>query len=237
MPLRRLYYVDFTALPSQNLKANGDTTYTIDGRTWYSASTAQASVCDILNGTGMRIIRNGSTTFPPRVEAALLNLAPDARPFRGPLIFWTRVIYNSSAVAATWAHSHPFNNGLGSISTAYGRVNNAGTQQYRVTNDGTGFAFLTLNTTTNLTDDVHVCIMDDQYQTQTYSTVWSGGFPSWTSIASRGNALNTSSAFSSLFYNPGSGTGGVGFGVAADDITGGSAACSLTLTHLLIEGY
>ncbi|MDX1555209.1 MAG: hypothetical protein R3212_04215 [Xanthomonadales bacterium] len=59
----KLYEVDFTTLPNQDLTAGGDGDVTIDERTWYVANTGAATTFDILNGTGLRIFPDATATF------------------------------------------------------------------------------------------------------------------------------------------------------------------------------
>lgn len=232
--LRLLYSLDFTAQSTQDMKAGGNGTYTIDGRGW-SANVTQASTFRLLNGTGLQIIRTASASSnPPRLEIPLVTLVPNLRVFRAPVLIWFRVINNAPATSNTWTRCQVYNTGSGSRLIYFGRCNSAGTQQFRSFTAAVGSP---LNTTNNLSDDVYCVVINGQYQAQVYSGVWASGWPLWRDMNGRGNPPWVSAMnLAAVGFNPGTGNESFSIGVSAHDPTDGAGLASMTVTHLQVEG-
>jgi len=99
-----LYDVDFTSLANQDLTSGGDGNKTIDGKTWRADNTGNASIMDLLNGTGLRIqlgsaseYLNGTRTAPI-VALPITELTGDATPFN-PMRFWVEFSVANLTVA------------------------------------------------------------------------------------------------------------------------------------------
>jgi hypothetical protein len=66
---RTLYDVDFTSLVAADLTASGDGDYTIDGRTWTTVNTSEATTLD-LHSSGLRIFPDATNTAWGRPSTA-----------------------------------------------------------------------------------------------------------------------------------------------------------------------
>lgn len=76
-----VYTLDFTAQTTQNIKTGGDTTYTVDGKTWTANGTANTSAASITNGTGLTATMSNTSSFNFYIAASqiLSDFGPGAR--------------------------------------------------------------------------------------------------------------------------------------------------------------
>jgi len=58
-----IYDVDFTTESVQDFAAGGDGDYTIGGITWSISGTAGMSVCEIVDGVGLRATTNSTSAM------------------------------------------------------------------------------------------------------------------------------------------------------------------------------
>lgn len=71
-----VYEVDFTTLANLNLKTGGDGTKVIDGRNWSFSGTADSTSADVVNGTGIVLVKPASVvgTQGPQLSTRIVNL-------------------------------------------------------------------------------------------------------------------------------------------------------------------
>ena len=178
-----VYSVDFSAQSSQDFRAGGDGSYTIDGKVWTVTNTSSATQFDIQNGTGLNIVSGGYLTIK------LSTLYSSLKMYEDDILVWTYATVASVPTAARWyivgVINYPTANAL---FAGIGHRNEGGTQcmaNYVNTSGGTLIAPSGSCPTTNISDDVFVHrIMPDGRITM-YSGVYSSGWPSFSSLRQR----------------------------------------------------
>ncbi len=102
-PLKRIYKVDFTAQTTQSFKPDGN--YTIDGKTWTTENSTNASVLGITNGTGLVMtINSGGQIYGDNTRSSALiraALSQWVSPFRQQQIKGVRVMFRVTLTSAT----------------------------------------------------------------------------------------------------------------------------------------
>lgn len=230
------YEVDLTTQTTQDFKAGGDGAYTIDGKTWTVANSAQSSVFKLTNGTGLVITTNTAGTAKPSLFGLLSSLAASINVFRDEVIVWawvtpSGVTTNSSIIGVGL--------GVGPNANAWKLVQglefNSGSAAWLVTAESAEGLTGTFgpHTTTNLSDETHALRLLDPLTGAAYSgAAWSTTWPAWDSLHRRGTVSVPTITNNGSAVDPDPSAVGALFYVTN---TAGSGPPSVTIKRLRID--